>query len=1132
MANLSGGSWTCRHILNIFIPLSFAIGVHMLRSKAMVLLFSLYVAVRLITFVSTSSLQDIPAPHPKTLPRAIGNHKKAHDDNEEQLFADFPEISFELDQIFDNVIRDFVRSWFNSISSKPDSPFPREVKRNLRHITRRLRELVDNVDLSEFLVLKTLPIITRHFTTFCTSRETVISDKLIEKAQMEELPFAIAVEFSRNLHLHPAIPLGSSGPGDSVEKYLQAKANFILRNIVDEDELDSKFVRIILREILTCTVLAPLVHKLSDPDFWNLKIVSFATGLLKERSQVEEFRAVLSKEVQSTKDDIGPTVDQMHSIIELNIDENSTDKDFEDFLRQINNSLDSVHALKSAKFSMMIKLIRLLESPNMTKSQQELKKRLLLSLNLIESRLGYITGNFSSKPTQLHNKPVTQLREFKKFMRSITLEDILGDEFCRSSFDEYLLCTNPSGRTYLSFWTAVESIRNPLEDPANEELAMDVSENGFVDLQNAYQEFFTGKNFKLMTLLGADYVNEIVEYMRLSRILEREELISYYFKARKSLLLLQIEAFKALEEAYPKFQNSSMFPQMIAASEFQKTEPFKKYINSSHQVTAPKEDLDKKLQRVRIDGNGDITKALDDILESNVRDKSITKPKAKKSFSSLFGNNEDKEIFKNNLFDDNSITESGDSDSNDSIVEDNDTMRNFDENFENETQKENLSDSQQLEFSDLKDKIAEMTISIDLLKKQLLLLNHLILKAELTNKSSQLKLLRKSERSVSKELENKELLRQQYIVQENANSLFGKCKISIRSYLTDTSAENGKEVVYYVINVCHFNNNETSCWDVPRRFNEFYKLNGYLRKNYGPLVKHLQNKDCFPEKVKISLIYHVSKSLLYEERVMKLEIFLRRLLIIPEICQDRVFRRFLTDTFTSFDVDGEANDAEKRHSLLSRIESIPSKMGNLTVNNGTDILVDSPLNSGEHAYSDVGRELEFLEDERNFYNGNASEKKLSFVKPICDFSIALFSLNNSNTGWLRGRAILVVLQQLFGSTIEKYIKISLARATSEERILEVISTFRSSFWTDGYSKQSSPKSDQPLRTSGEIKRTEMEAKKKLEKLLVETCGKVVGIKNSRKAGIKMHAMFQNQYLNASLTLQILDLLIDELFQQV
>ncbi len=44
----------------------------------------------------------------------------------------------------------------------------------------------------------------------------------------------------------------------------------------------------------------------------------------------------------------------------------------------------------------------------------------------------------------------------------------------------------------------------------------------------------------------------------------------------------------------------------------------------------------------------------------------------------------------------------------------------------------------------------------------------------------------------------------------------------------------------------------------------------------------------------------------------------------------------------------------------------------------------------------------------------------TFTSPICDLILAVFELNKKNN-WLRRQAVLIILQQVLGGTIERYV---------------------------------------------------------------------------------------------------------------
>jgi sorting nexin-25 len=76
-----------------------------------------------------------------------------------------------------------------------------------------------------------------------------------------------------------------------------------------------------------------------------------------------------------------------------------------------------------------------------------------------------------------------------------------------------------------------------------------------------------------------------------------------------------------------------------------------------------------------------------------------------------------------------------------------------------------------------------------------------------------------------------------------------------------------------------------------------------------------------------------------------------------------------------------------------------------------------------------------------------------FVKPICDIFLETFELNRENN-WLRGRAVVVVLHQLLGGTIERKVRDSFNSVMSEDNIAKYIDTLKDSMWPNGRMKQS------------------------------------------------------------------------------
>jgi sorting nexin-25 len=92
----------------------------------------------------------------------------------------------------------------------------------------------------------------------------------------------------------------------------------------------------------------------------------------------------------------------------------------------------------------------------------------------------------------------------------------------------------------------------------------------------------------------------------------------------------------------------------------------------------------------------------------------------------------------------------------------------------------------------LAEAIDALTAEIERLVTQESIVDTLTSKAELTNNAAELRILRKSKASLQREIQRKELQRQQYIVQESDNSLYGRATVFIQSIMVGTE-EDGKE---------------------------------------------------------------------------------------------------------------------------------------------------------------------------------------------------------------------------------------------------------------------------------------------------------------------------------------------------
>ncbi len=130
-----------------------------------------------------------------------------------------------------------------------------------------------------------------------------------------------------------------------------------------------------------------------------------------------------------------------------------------------------------------------------------------------------------------------------------------------------------------------------------------------------------------------------------------------------------------------------------------------------------------------------------------------------------------------------------------------------------------------------------------------------------------------------------------------------------------------------------------------------------------------------------------------------------------------------------------------------------------------------------------------------------------FVKPICDIFLEVFELNRGNN-WLRGRAVVVILHQLLGGTIERKIRDQARWLTHEDMLIKYIDLLRESVWPEGKLRREPRK----VRTQAERSKTKREAEAVLATLVPELAASVVGRSNAQAAARRMGAMVNNPIL--------------------
>jgi sorting nexin-25 len=183
-----------------------------------------------------------------------------------------PEVSVALDDIVTMIIRDFVTSWYKDLSSSP--AFPIAVSSVVHASLQQLISRTSAIDISALVVKRILPRVTTHIEQFRHS-EVALRGAGLERSltQSEELDILLASRYANRGKLHAAVEnLSTTFTRQTEEMHLRQLVEKALPLILPPKESKSKTIGLVVREIITCMVLFPLVEMIVDPDFWNRMI--------------------------------------------------------------------------------------------------------------------------------------------------------------------------------------------------------------------------------------------------------------------------------------------------------------------------------------------------------------------------------------------------------------------------------------------------------------------------------------------------------------------------------------------------------------------------------------------------------------------------------------------------------------------------------------------------------------------------------------------------------------------------------------------------------------------------------------------------------------------------------------------
>ncbi|PHH85059.1 hypothetical protein CDD83_978 [Cordyceps sp. RAO-2017] len=1160
-----------------------------------------------------------------------------------------PRVAPAVDGLLDLILRDFVRSWYSHISRNP--VFPNEVDRAVRLALSSLVRPLRERDLADVVTSRLVPILTTHFRDFYDAERSVRGRKLNRSVtESEELDLAIASKY-RDGRLHPAASLTFPDTKMVQQEYLRSLVARIMPSVLPERMLSSRAVFALVREMVACALLFPVVQLLSDPDTWNQLMESYGRSMLQDRSTVRRLRAALDQHAQPV-----PARSAKSAAAPPRIAPGDSERKFEKFIRAIRkvNNVSDARRFRSEVSSQLKR--------DSLEDQQDpvYLRRLEMGKRLLDQRVGQLAAPSDHRaPASRPPRPPPPNPGAASRLQDASLVELLRDSSGLSYFMEYM--DRQHAMSLVQFWLVVDGFRNPLEDDgADEDEGDDGAPSSLpmwkdsdrVDLQQIHQAYLSKPELNVpestkstvRRFLKAGAAATPAQYHNARRSILKaqsavlEEMQARYFQAfKKSDLyykcLASQEASNAsipptpapsghggpqLQQPQPQPQsnhapNHSHPPVQRAAPSYQsRPKPVARLttappevmaarrcgsasdlraLHESHNggtdpLVASRRSLDEGSagpifsdDDLDHDGMLDSVQSLDAYAPARQPPDTQVVQAVEQALNNIMGDDRPQtaEDLRASLFG------PDDADSGLFLGPENDSGRGSmdagrapsvlskdaekpslsslglvsaasrigvfvdddlfgdDDNHVPEECEEGEDGTGAAEDGDevheaapgdlgLAEAIAALGSDIDRLVAQEAVVDSLTKKAELTNNTPELRILRKSKASLQREIRRKELQRQQYIVQESDNSLYGRSAIRIKSIQVGRE-EDGREFALYVVEVQRDAGEQmpAASWIVTRRYSEFHDLHQKLRTGH-PSVRNLE----FPRR---RMVMKFQSEFLRKRRTA-LEKYLRELLLLPDVCRSRELRAFLSQSIIAQGQD--LSDREDKKDMMTRLydsvaDGMDDILGNIPVLDqisvagqnliaaATSQLNAMPLNVGE----DDGFPAAEAEAELNAFEDKELEP---FIKPICDIFLEVFELNRGNN-WLRGRAVVMVLQQLLGGTIERKVRDNVKVLVQEDSLLRYVGMVTDRLWPDGELRRGEREAA-GARGPAERKKTRTEASLMLATLVPDLAGSVVGRVNAQAASRRIFATFNNARLNAHLVFTVLDEIVSVWFEQV
>ncbi|XP_077468083.1 sorting nexin-19-like [Stigmatopora argus] len=207
------------------------------------------------------------------------------------------EDEHDLDQEIHNsvrkIIRDFVSSWYSTVSS--ESGFEKEVEDAMISMFMELKSRAKQLDRKK-LTQRVLEMFGCHLQDYLRAKELVAQQQLSPTTKGNDERRKMWLAYSKVTTPHCVMT------SETVQvNYTRALVDLLLHILVPTPHLETGTGRFVVRELITCNVLLPLFDKLSDTDWLNLFLIDIIGSSNKYKEMSGEDNVDLSLPLPSVE---------------------------------------------------------------------------------------------------------------------------------------------------------------------------------------------------------------------------------------------------------------------------------------------------------------------------------------------------------------------------------------------------------------------------------------------------------------------------------------------------------------------------------------------------------------------------------------------------------------------------------------------------------------------------------------------------------------------------------------------------------------------------------------------------------------------------------------------------------------